>query len=74
MNCKTINDAVDYALDVSGRKPGRWYVNSLASSGPMKYDVSQKPITDTSFGGYCAGYAIDGSYFSDDLRAGGGNG
>lgn len=28
-----------------------WYVNRLASSGPMRYEVADVPITDTSFGG-----------------------
>jgi len=28
-----------------------WYVSRLASSGPMHYEVADRPITDTSFGG-----------------------
>ena len=49
--CKTYQEAVTYALQKSSEDlTVTWYINRLASSG-MKYEVSTKPITNTSFGG-----------------------
>jgi hypothetical protein len=47
---QTLQAAKDVA-DVKAAATGRtWYVNRLASSGPMRYEAANAPITDTSFG------------------------
>jgi hypothetical protein len=49
--CRSFISARDYALAKSRENPKKtWYINRLASSG-NGYEVSETPITDTSFGG-----------------------
>lgn len=49
--CKTLQEAYNYARAKADETQTDWFVNRLASSGPMKYEASDSPIMDTSFGG-----------------------
>ena len=48
---KFLKDARDHARLKANETGEIWYVNRLASSGPMHYEVSDEAITNTSFGG-----------------------
>lgn len=48
---RTFQAALDAAEVLAIGTGNKWYVNRLASSGVMSYEVSALPITDTSFGG-----------------------
>lgn len=49
--CRTVSEALSHAQFKANETRTTWYVNRLASSGPMRYESSSIAITDASFGG-----------------------